>query len=321
MARKNEILNYQHSRGTTRVNRVKELSQFTEKTYIVCDEFFKASISADYYVIAKEENKSLDLVSKVCTHMLETGVARDWTLVTIGGGLIGDLGGYIAATYMRGVKWINIPTTLLAQVDSCIGGKVGVNLLEGKNLLGSIYQPSEVIINHSFLKTLSKRQVKSGWGEIIKYSVIESDFLLELSVDQIPTEQIIDSCLRIKSSFIENDEFDVRGKRILLNYGHTLGHAIEKVSHHEVAHGEAVIWGILFEKFLSEKKLSHIHQQYEPMSHKLVIELSSDDLIKYLKVDKKGALSFFNHEFDLIQLSESEFTDAWKQFTSILKLC
>lgn len=321
MARTDKILSYQHSCGTTQVYRNDDLPDFNKKTYILCDDFFKASISADFYLIAKEENKSLDKLAEIITDMLEQGVGRDWDFVTIGGGMIGDLGGFIASTYMRGLRWLNVPTTLLSQVDSCLGGKTGVNLAEGKNLIGSIYQPHKVFLVSSFLQTLCPLQVKSGWGEIIKYSFIEKDFHPEVQVDLVPIDDLIHSCLKIKAKYIELDEFDRKGARALLNYGHTLAHGIEKISHYEVAHGEAVVWGILFEQFLITGQLDELIAKYEPLSQKIVTDLDASELIVYLRKDKKGALRFFNGALELVQLNELKFTQAWKEFTSILKTC
>ena len=321
MARENKILDYQHSKGETRVCRLDDLPIFSGKTYVVSDEFFKATLSADYYVIANEQNKSFEICSQIIAHMLEVGVERDWNFVTIGGGVIGDIGGFIASIFMRGIRWTNVPTTLLAQVDSCLGGKTGINLAEGKNLLGSFYQPAEVLIYSDFLKTLSAQQIKSGWGEIVKYSMISEEFQPEMISTQLPSESVVDQCLRIKAQFIEEDEFDNLGKRVLLNYGHTLAHGIEKLSQYEISHGEAVFWGVIFEQFMNGQSNTELIDQYKPLSQKLIVNLDSESLIAYLRKDKKGALSFFDQNFKLRQINESEFIGAWKEFTSFLKTC
>jgi len=177
-------------------------------------------------------------------------------ILALGGGVVGDLAGFVAATFRRGVPYIQLPTTLLAQVDSAIGGKVGIDLPEAKNLIGAFYQPKAVLEDTDFLGTLPARQVRNGMGEVIKYAVIQSPELFRYLEDNIKSvlsletnaiEKVISECAAIKAWVVEKDERDVKDIRIALNFGHTLGHAIEAASGYSGAynHGESVALGML----------------------------------------------------------------------------
>jgi 3-dehydroquinate synthase len=200
--------------------------------------------------------------------LLKEGAGRDALFIAIGGGTVGDSIGFLASTYLRGVDWVGVPTTLLAQVDSSIGGKTGVNHSEGKNLIGSFYQPKAVICETSFLKTLSSRELISGWGEIIKYAMI-SDWKWVKRLESIFVERKIEDlsllteatlrAVRLKAERVSRDEFDRKQIREALNFGHTFGHALESLTGYQYfQHGEAVIWGMRFAIILSQirKKLS-----------------------------------------------------------------
>jgi 3-dehydroquinate synthase len=177
-------------------------------------------------------------------------------LIALGGGVTGDLTGFAASVYKRGIPYIQIPTTLLSQVDSAIGGKTAIDLPAAKNLAGSFYQPKAVISDTSVLKSLSARQVRSGLAECIKYGVIKDASLFEflernrkkaLALDREVLERIVSRCSRIKASVVASDEFDKKGRRIILNYGHTIGHAIESACGYSRAynHGEAIAIGMV----------------------------------------------------------------------------
>lgn len=177
-------------------------------------------------------------------------------IIAFGGGVVGDLSGYIAAVYRRGIPYIQIPTTLLGQVDSAIGGKTGIDLDAGKNLIGTFYQPKLVICDISILRSLSVQQVRYGMAEVIKYGVIANGRLFEylennyesiLKLETGPLEKIITECAAIKARVVEEDEFEIKKKRCILNYGHTIGHAIEAASGYSkrYSHGEAIAIGML----------------------------------------------------------------------------
>lgn len=199
-----------------------------------------------------EESKSFDTLQEVYKGLSDFKLKREDLIITFGGGVVGDLGGFAAATYLRGVKYIQMPTSLLAQVDSSVGGKVAVDLPWGKNLAGSFYQPEAVFIDPELLKTLDKRYLHDGLAEVIKYGFIKDrkiiDKLLQFKDDKElleNIESIIYTCCSIKKSVVEIDEKDF-GERMLLNFGHTLGHAVEKYfKFKRYTHGEAVAIGMV----------------------------------------------------------------------------
>lgn len=207
-----------------------------------------------------EETKTFFTLPLIYDELLNSKFTRSDLIITLGGGVIGDLGGFVASTYLRGVQFIQCPTTLLAQVDSSVGGKVGVDLDKGKNLVGSFYHPKKVIIDPNVLETLSDRVFNDGMAEVIKYGCIkDKDFFNKLSMyknkEEVMNniEYIIHNCCKIKTDVVEKDEKD-KGERMLLNFGHTIGHAIEQYfNYSKYTHGEAVAIGMYEITKLSEK--------------------------------------------------------------------
>jgi 3-dehydroquinate synthase len=207
-----------------------------------------------------EANKSLEGLGRLYDVFAEAGLPRGGLVVAFGGGVIGDLAGFAAATWMRGVRLVQVPTTLLAQVDSGVGGKTAVNHAHGKNLIGAFHQPRMVVIDPETLRTLPAREVRGGMAEVIKYGAIRSKSLFDkLDRDMNPAalpgiiEEIIEACCRIKSGIVARDERDF-GERALLNFGHTFGHAIERrhgFGHY--THGEAVAFGMVIAARLGER--------------------------------------------------------------------
>jgi len=207
-----------------------------------------------------EASKRLETVEAIARALIQTGADRDATLIAVGGGVVGDVAGLVAATYLRGVRLVHVPTTLVAQVDSAIGGKTGVNLPEGKNLIGAFYPPQVVLVDPDVLSTLSHRQYRSGLYEVIKYGVIaepalfhfvERHMLALLRRDRKALEYVIPRCIRIKANVVAKDEREA-GLRQILNFGHTLGHALEAATGYEkFLHGEAVGWGMIFATLLA----------------------------------------------------------------------
>jgi 3-dehydroquinate synthase len=201
-----------------------------------------------------ESAKNLATVERVCRELVRHGADRKCTLVAAGGGVVGDVAGFVAASFLRGVRLVHIPTTLVAQVDSAIGGKTGVNLPEGKNLAGAFYQPDLVLVDPGMLKTLPDREYRSGIYEIIKYGVIGDAALfvqLERGLDKLlrrdprTLSAVIPRCIAQKARITSEDEKE-SGIREILNFGHTLGHALESVTRYRVfLHGEAVGWGMI----------------------------------------------------------------------------
>jgi len=209
-----------------------------------------------------EQFKTLDRIHGMYSEMLAAGLDRQSVLIALGGGVVGDMTGFAAATFMRGIDFIQIPTTLLAQVDSSVGGKTGVNLTEGKNLIGSFHQPRIVLIDPQVLTTLDIRELQSGTSEVIKTAIIrDASFFefLEQNIQGIATcdmavlQHIIATCCRTKAAIISEDETE-QGIRAFLNFGHTIGHAIETLTRYETyTHGEAVAIGMAAISHLSSK--------------------------------------------------------------------
>lgn len=262
-------------------------------------------IGDDSYLVipAVEQNKSYLKLVDYFRKLVAEKFTRNDILVTIGGGILQDISGFIASTLYRGVKWIFIPTTLLAQADSCIGSKTSINFDDSKNLIGTFYPPDVIFNDSSFCQTLTAEYFNSGLGEIIKFHLLSNragyDRLkLYLASSDLRAskyfKQIIASTLEIKKSYFEDDEFDT-GRRNLLNYGHCFGHALESASNFSVCHGEAVIVGMGFANLLALKRglmtqarydeLEAIMQQYYPRFDLAKIRVPM--LIKYLKKDKK----------------------------------
>ena len=215
--------------------------------------------TASLVLPAGESTKCLEKLAEVYNALHAFGATRSDALLALGGGVIGDLGGFAAATYMRGIPFMQVPTSLLAQVDSSVGGKVAVNLPVGKNLVGNFYQPKLVVIDPDTLRTLSDRQFREGMGEVIKYAAIRDAELFDLLEANTDREalmenivEIIRRSLDIKRGMVENDERDT-GERMLLNFGHTIGHSIEAAQNFsDYTHGEAVAAGMCLITELSE---------------------------------------------------------------------
>jgi len=237
------------------------IDQYQEVVQSLQDSGYKINV---VIVPGDESAKNIRHAEQVWTQMVEMGCDRSSLLLALGGGVVGDLGGFVAATYMRGIPFIQIPTTLLAMIDSAIGGKTAVNLSAGKNLVGAIYQPKTVIVDPGFLQTLPRRNVISSLAEAIKYGFIRDnsifdtmesrfDDLVELQDEALLSEIIAKSC-GIKSQIVSNDQFE-NGERRLLNYGHTIGHAFETIQEYGgLYHGEAVLYGMKCANFISHRK-------------------------------------------------------------------
>jgi 3-dehydroquinate synthase len=204
-----------------------------------------------------ETAKSLEQHGILLRRLAQQKIPRTGTVVAFGGGVIGDLAGFVAATYLRGINFVQIPTTLLAMVDSSVGGKTGVNLPEGKNLVGAFHQPKLVVADLDTLKTLPAREFSAGMAEVIKYGAIRDKKLFDrvattVKPDDNDLDVIVETCVAIKARIVENDEFETKGERALLNFGHTIGHAIEKATgYNTYLHGEAISLGMRAAAWLS----------------------------------------------------------------------
>lgn len=203
-----------------------------------------------------EQSKCAENLFEIWSFLAKNHITRSDLIIALGGGVVGDLTGFIASTYLRGVKYLQIPTTLLSQVDSSVGGKTAINIPQGKNLVGSFYQPIAVICDINTLSTLSDKIFSDGMGEVIKYGCIYDKDLFNLINDiddKRILEKVITKCISIKSKVVCQDEFDT-GLRMILNFGHTIGHAVEKYHNFtDYTHGQAVAIGMVYITKLSEK--------------------------------------------------------------------
>ncbi len=231
----------------------------------VIENLKKSGFRVGHIIVPGDESaKNIQYAERVWTQMVDMGCDRSSVVLAMGGGVVGDLGGFVAATYMRGIPFIQLPTTLLAMVDSSIGGKTAVNLPAGKNLVGAIYQPKAVLVDPSFLETLPKRNVISSLAEAIKYGFIRDTSIFDTFVerfddlqsmrDQPLVAEIIAKSCAIKAQIVSNDQFE-SGERKLLNFGHTIGHAFETIQDYGgLYHGEAVVYGMKCASFISHRK-------------------------------------------------------------------
>lgn len=252
-----------------------------------------------------EASKSFLEAEKLFTKALKAGLDRKSLIIALGGGVIGDLAGFVASTYMRGIPFIQIPTSLLAQVDSSVGGKVAINHPLAKNIIGSFYQPQCVLMNISTLATLPDREMSTGMAELIKHGIIRDDDLLEwlrANMDKMMgrdiqslTNAIARSC-EIKAEVVSQDEKE-QGLRAILNFGHTVGHAIESISGYGVlSHGEAVSIGMVAEAYIAQLR-GLIEENYVNHMKEILISaglpvtipgLDMDQLIELMRHDKKN---------------------------------
>ena len=266
----------------------------------ICEVFDSRVLN--FSVKSGEHTKNIDTSLKIWEFLMESGFKRSDLIINLGGGMITDLGGFVASTFMRGIKFINVPTSLLAMVDASIGGKTGIDFKEVKNLIGVFEFAKISLIDLRFLKTLSKRQITSGYAEMIKHSLISDNSDWEKirkikSVKDISAEMIYES-IKIKILIIEKDPFE-SGVRKYLNYGHTLGHAIEsKVlgSEKELLHGESIAIGIILESYISYLKgglglelvkniKTHIKEHFKTTEF---VSADISKIIELLKFDKKN---------------------------------
>lgn len=262
---------------------------------------------------AGEGSKNLDTINQIYDFLLENNFTRSDVLVALGGGVVGDMTGFVAATYMRGVDFIQIPTTLLAQVDSSIGGKTGVDYKQYKNIVGAFNMPRLVYINTETLNTLDGRQYYAGIAEVMKYGLIRRsafyvwllDNMYEIhDKDEAALEYMIGQSCQIKKEYVEKDPYD-KGERAILNFGHTIGHAIEKAMDFRLLHGECVALGSVAAAFISWKKgyiqmedYYEIRDMFVPFNLPISIDgIEAEEILENIKYDKKHSgdtLSFIS---------------------------
>ena len=273
------------------------LEEVREQLKPVCSEVVVFEIPAG------EQSKNLDEVRRLYTYLIENRFDRRDFLAALGGGVVGDLTGFAAATYMRGIRFIQIPTTLLSQVDSSIGGKTGVDFESGKNMVGAFHQPSLVYINTSTLHTLPDEQFASGMGEVLKHGLIRDEEYYEFAIehmDGIAERQddimlpLIEGSCRIKRDVVEKDPKE-QGERALLNFGHTIGHAIEKEKDFTLLHGQCVALGMVGAAFISMERGMISEEEFTEIRDMMVgfdlpisfDGISSESVVEAAHLDKK----------------------------------
>lgn len=253
---------------------------------------------------AGESSKNMKTVVELAGKLMEAGADRETMLLALGGGVVGDVVGFVASIFMRGVPYIQVPTTLVAQVDSAIGGKTGVDLPFGKNLLGTFYQPRVVFVSLNFLNTLPDKEFENGLAEIIKYGAIEEERILETletNMEAVKAKDakvmlsLVESCCRIKKAIVEIDEKE-HGLRRILNFGHTVGHALETVSKYKMTHGEGVALGMIAAARVSER-MGYLKKEEAHRLEKVIAQaglpvhipkaFGTEDILGQLSRDKK----------------------------------
>ncbi len=280
----------------------------------VAESLVEQSVEVDVVVVEPgEPTKSIDMAAGLWEGLLELGADRKTVVAAVGGGVVGDLAGFIAATYARGIRFLQVPTTLLSQVDSSVGGKVGINLSAAKNMVGAFLQPLGVLIDTATLDTLADREYRAGLGEVVKYGVILDAELFDyfeanvaglLSRDHDVLTHVIAQCCLLKADVVRQDEREETGLRAVLNYGHTFGHALETLSGYgTLLHGEAVSIGMLCASRLAER-LGRVDAQFTARQHDLLQslrlpvdlpDLDGQQIVEAMSHDKKvehGKLHF-----------------------------
>ncbi len=267
------------------------------------------AFDVDYLTLpVGEAAKSLNEFTRLISDMITMKCDRSTTILALGGGVVGDVAGFVASSFMRGVEYFQIPTTLLAMVDSSIGGKTGINIAEGKNLVGSIYQPKGVLVDPQILDSLPKEEVVAGLGEVIKYGAIwDREFFNNIStwlddIETFPFEEAVHRACKIKAEIVSKDEHEGDLRR-LLNFGHTVGHALEAhFGYGRIRHGEAVALGMKCAGWVSKKigslsseDESHLVETINKLKLPSVKRLDPNTILSFVKKDKKvrnGVLHF-----------------------------
>ena len=277
-----------------------------DKVYSLYGSILEKALSSIYEVVSftfhnGENSKNAGTLITLIEFLAQNGLTRTDACVALGGGVVGDICGLAASVYLRGITFVQVPTTLLAMVDSSVGGKTAVNLTSGKNLMGSFYQPNLVLCDINLLKTLEEENLKDGYAEIIKYAFIADkklyDFLLNKHIND-DLEYVISTCVAIKSDIVNSDEYDT-GLRQILNFGHTIGHAIEKCSNYSIHHGMAVGIGMaIISKgaskyaYCDEDIYSNVCELLDKYGLKSTTNLDADELFNATLSDKKRTGSF-----------------------------
>lgn len=282
---------------------------------------------------AGESSKTYNNLIAILKDMLKAGMKRTCTVIAFGGGVVGDIAGLAASLYMRGVRLVQIPTTLLSQVDSSVGGKTAVDMCGVKNVIGTFYQPEEVIADPLFLKTLTEREIRCGLGEIIKYGALDCGIFQKLKANTARLtdfgflEEITFDCIAHKAKIVSEDERDLGGKRKSLNLGHTTGHALE-LFYRKKSHGEFVLTGMFYELYIAQKLNICGGQYAEDIKNLILCVLKK--IPKYENIEEAAAYAVYdkkNEDNDvslIVPKREGEWAEiklALSEYSAILKEC
>lgn len=287
----------------------------SEKVYKIYGKILDLKKETVFILKDGENQKNFKNYKRIIDFCFNKKLTRDDFIVALGGGVVGDIAGFVASTYMRGINFIQVPTTLLACVDSSVGGKTAINSSFGKNLVGSFYQPNAVFIYTDFLKSLDDRNFKSGLGEVVKYAFIEKSCCCEedfnlinfletnnkkiLEKDTLVLSELIKICILLKISVVQKDEKE-SGLRRILNFGHTYGHAIEKITNYKkYTHGECVIEGIYFafdlalkNNLIDKNYMFFIQDILKKFEFQKIPKFNIEKLLPIMKMDKKASSDF-----------------------------
>jgi 3-dehydroquinate synthase len=319
-----------------------------KNVYKLYYQHFKAIKKEQLFLLdAIEEKKTLKSVEKIYTFLAKFNAKKNITLISFGGGITQDITGFVSSTLYRGIKWLFIPTTFLAQADSCIGSKTSLNYKKYKNIIGGFYPPHKIYIQPEFLNTLTTKDFYSGIGEIVKFSLLEEKYpkdfktIIQMIKDVKENKNRLNSIkrtMKIKKAYIDEDEFDT-GKRNLFNYGHCFGHALENSSHYKVPHGIAVTIGIIYANIVALNRSLLSKKVYDFLNKELLLcnihiklkkrYFDKDILLESMKNDKKRVgkdLTIIipcNDDIQAIKINDltrNEFEQTFKHLLKDLKL-
>jgi 3-dehydroquinate synthase len=266
-------------------------TSFSDSDFVLVDSNVQRIYSINHKnlmpIEATENNKNIETALQVCEWLVNNNFNKGNVLYVIGGGITQDIGAFVGSMYKRGIRWIYVPTTLLSQCDSCIGGKTGLNFNGMKNQLALFSAPNEIIIDNSFLSSLPQKEITSGLGEIIKFFIMGGEYYISQLEKELEVQ--IRYGLSIKKAVVENDEFE-KNIRKSLNYGHSFGHAIESIMDYSISHGEAVLLGIeiINQLFTKSKIITNIINKHTSLEK--IKNINTRELLQKLKHDKKSQL-------------------------------
>ncbi len=270
---------------------------------IVAESLSKEGYEVEFFVVENgEQSKCLAVYGAILDFLADGGYTRTDGIVALGGGVVGDLAGFVSATYLRGIKFVQIPTTLLAQIDSSVGGKTGLDLISGKNLVGAFWQPSLVVADVLTLNTLPEKEIENGLGELIKYACLMGGEILEIVKNgfEKDLERVVELAVSYKRDIVEKDERE-GGVRRLLNLGHTVAHGIEKLSNYTYTHGKAVATGIMAiakanakTGYIDKETLNSLENLFNRYQMDVTLPYAIEDIAEVAKVDKKAEGSAIN---------------------------